>query len=166
MYAFFTSCTMSLVLFGPNCDDAHLNTRYLRYSSGGVAANKSGLASTLKSVATMRHLTLGADESPLLPKGSPPSRLHGCFQTPPQNLSVPSHFHARQISVPGHFHARQLSGSPQRELAAARTCCFNPPAGGQLFQGQTGRRQNSQTWQPIQIVCFQSMNRFSINPVV
>jgi hypothetical protein len=56
-----------------------------------------------------------------VPKGSYHSRLHGCFQTPPQNLSVPSHFHARQISVPGHFHARQLSGSPQRELAAART---------------------------------------------
>ena len=56
---------MILVLFGPSCDDAHLDTRYLRYSNGGVAANRSGRLSTLKSLATIRQRTLGVSSSPL-----------------------------------------------------------------------------------------------------
>ena len=49
-YAFFTSCTIIFVFCDHSWDEAHPATEYLKYSIIGVAANKSGRLSLLKSV--------------------------------------------------------------------------------------------------------------------
>ena len=52
-WALLTSCTISLVGFGPPWLLAHLDTKYLIYSTDGVATNSSGLLSVLISLATI-----------------------------------------------------------------------------------------------------------------
>ena len=62
----FKSCSISFVFSSPRCDEAHLDNKYLRYSSSGVAANRSGRLSMSKSLATILHLTLGDSSCHLL----------------------------------------------------------------------------------------------------
>ena len=71
------SCAINLLGLGPPCRLAHLESKYLMYSMGGVAANSSGLRSFLISFATILDLWFGHMSSPLF------TSIHlsfiGCF---------------------------------------------------------------------------------------